>query len=85
MHLENCVLLWNARPIDYIAEFKVLTAVCVEEFRLVGCNAAQCIENQPVFRRIMSHSSSFCACYFLNAGSLLVSFFNSEDGGDVFL
>jgi hypothetical protein len=55
-----------------------------EDFCLMGCNAVQSVENQPMFRMNTSPPSSFAFC-LLHAGFLLGLFFNPEDGSDMFL
>lgn len=66
MHLKNYVLPLYSRISGSHSSVH-------EEFPLMGYNAAWYIENRTVFRRIVSLPSLFCACYFLHAGSLLVS------------
>jgi hypothetical protein len=65
-----------------------------EELYLLGYNAMLSVENQHTFRRNMSPSSSGSknrrrkkpgsSCHLLSR-CFLILFFDSEDGGDVFL
>jgi hypothetical protein len=58
-----------------------------EKLYLLGYNTVRSAESQPTLRNISPPSSGYksSACYLLQAGFLLSSFFDSEEIGDIFL